>query len=117
MHIVFVTSAASKNVNEKIKTQTSSPPFVGGYMPKMLIWTFLPSYLRNEDPGHFKKVSLDQIFWFLEFLKICKNVLVKCNFSYWPSEKKSLKVPTNSDCFYVKCFELPLSQLPLTLEL
>ena len=32
MHIVFVTSVASKNVNEKIKTQTSSPPFVGGYM-------------------------------------------------------------------------------------
>ena len=32
MHIVFVASAASKNVNEKIKTQTSSPPFVGGYM-------------------------------------------------------------------------------------
>ena len=32
-----------------------------------------------------------------------KNVLVKCNFSYWPSEKKSLKVPTNSDCYYVHC--------------
>ena len=32
VHIVFVTSVASKNVNEKIKTQTSSPPFVGGYM-------------------------------------------------------------------------------------
>ena len=32
VHIVFVASAASKNVNEKIKTQTSSPPFAGGYM-------------------------------------------------------------------------------------
>ena len=36
MHIVFVTSVASKNVNEKIKTQTSSPPFVGGYMVQRL---------------------------------------------------------------------------------
>ena len=32
VHIVFVASAASQNVNEKIKTQTSSPPFVGGCM-------------------------------------------------------------------------------------
>ena len=32
VHIVFVASAASNNVNEKIKTQTSSTPFVGGYM-------------------------------------------------------------------------------------
>ena len=32
MRIVFVASSASKNVNEKIKTQTFSPPFVGGYM-------------------------------------------------------------------------------------
>ena len=39
VHIVFVASAASKNVNEKIKTQTSSPPFVGGYMhlPQIII--------------------------------------------------------------------------------
>ena len=28
VHIVFVTRMASKNVNEKIKTQASSPPFV-----------------------------------------------------------------------------------------
>ena len=32
VHIVFVTNAASKNVNEKLKTQASSPPFIGGYM-------------------------------------------------------------------------------------
>ena len=37
VHIVFVANAASKNVNEKIKTQTSSPPFVGGYMIHMQI--------------------------------------------------------------------------------
>ena len=36
VHIVFVASAASKYVNEKIKTQTSSTPFVGGYMVTLL---------------------------------------------------------------------------------
>ena len=37
MHIVFVANATSKNVNEKIKTQTSGRPFVGGCMLAALI--------------------------------------------------------------------------------
>ena len=38
--------------------------------PKMPIWTFLSSYLRNGDTGNVKKVPWDQNFWCPKFLKI-----------------------------------------------
>jgi len=41
VHIVFVTNVASKNVNEKIKTQTFSPPFVEGYIAVVPMAFFL----------------------------------------------------------------------------
>ena len=46
VHIVFVSSVASKNVNGKIKAQTSSPSFVGGYMVEIQLFLLLSLFLQ-----------------------------------------------------------------------
>ena len=58
MHIVFVTSAASKNVNEKIKTQTSSQPFVGGYMATSALQKKIESLGKIFELGQVGDMSL-----------------------------------------------------------
>ena len=78
MHIVFVASAASKNVNEKIKTQTSSPPFVGGYMVTIFFllgrWISGNYFLSNcvTNTGN----NTSTLFTYLILLKVCRVVHV-----------------------------------------
>ena len=45
-----------------------------------------------------ERVPKDQNFWFLEFLKISKNIFVLQNFWLCHSKKGSLRVPTNQNC-------------------